>query len=612
MDSDNDSYQDEEYTYEDYAEYGDEEEDEVVDQSFSPVGLKSVHMADGGEEGNGFSPPGNAKRLSSISTGGSKGSRSSTGSSSSKAPAVLVVPDDSYIIADCTEVKPLMNCLVNEVSSLLDLNTDMTQTLLHNNKWDKEKLVDIFFADSDRALKDAGLDLFSQELISLALYDERSEEAEKSSGKMGVFRCRICCDCCDVGTFFSLGCGHKFCRPCYSEYLRNQVNDGPSCIQAHCPEHKCSQAVTKSVFRALLVNPEDAVRYDLYYIKNFIEVSKAMKYCPAPRCDKVAIGSGITTVRCSCTYPFCFRCGEEAHDPCSCRQLVEWNEKCMNESETANWILANTRKCPNCMTRIEKNQGCNHMACKLCKHEFCWICMGVWSEHGQSTGGFYKCNRFDAGNINTQVDAAQKAKAELDRYLHYYQRFHGHDTSLKYASGQREQAEKRMVEQQESQKSSWIDVQFLKQAAEQVIDCRRVLKYTYVMGFSLIDSSPEKQLFEHHQEMLEKNTEKLHEYTEQPLDQLDRPQVVNLTRVTERFMASLLASMTGGVVSMTDDNMNGSLGVLGVSGEKEEAQVSPRSSSSRKKGSKDSEGGSSMSLRKPSNRASSKKAAKGG
>ena len=42
----------------------------------------------------------------------------------------------------------------------------------------------------------------------------------------------------------------------------------------------------------------------------------------------------------------------------------------------ANWILANTRKCPNCNTRIEKNQGCNHMTCRLCKHEFCWTCMG--------------------------------------------------------------------------------------------------------------------------------------------------------------------------------------------------------------------------------------------
>ena len=46
-------------------------------------------------------------------------------------------------------------------------------------------------------------------------------------------------------------------------------------------------------------------------------------------------------------------------------------------SETANWILANTKKCPMCNSRIEKNQGCNHMNCKICKHEFCWICMGI-------------------------------------------------------------------------------------------------------------------------------------------------------------------------------------------------------------------------------------------
>ncbi len=31
------------------------------------------------------------------------------------------------------------------------------------------------------------------------------------------------------------------------------------------------------------------------------------------------------------------------------------------------------------------------------------------------------------------------------------------------------------------------------------------------------------------------------------------PQVVNLTRVTEKFMSSLLASMTGGVVSLDSD-----------------------------------------------------------
>jgi ariadne-1 len=59
-------------------------------------------------------------------------------------------------------------------------------------------------------------------------------------------------------------------------------------------------------------------------------------------------------VKCLCGAAFCFRCGEEAHDPAACQQVATWNEKCMNESETANWILANTRKCSQCHTRIEK------------------------------------------------------------------------------------------------------------------------------------------------------------------------------------------------------------------------------------------------------------------
>ena len=92
-------------------------------------------------------------------------------------------------------------------------------------------------------------------------------------------------------------------------------------------------------------------------------------------CEKVAVGSGITTVKCTCGHPFCFRCGEEAHEPCGCAQLAEWAQKCQNESETANWILANTRKCPACSARIEKNQGCNHMTCRHCRYEFCWVCM---------------------------------------------------------------------------------------------------------------------------------------------------------------------------------------------------------------------------------------------
>ena len=107
---------------------------------------------------------------------------------------------------------------------------------------------------------------------------------------------------------------------------------------------------------------------------------------------------------------------------------------------------------------------------------------------------------------------AERAKQELERYLHYYQRYHGHADALKHAANTRLQTEKRMGDIQEKEKSSWIDVEFLKQANEQIIECRRVLKYTYVLGFFLEDNTAVKHLFEHQQEMLEKNTEQLHRY----------------------------------------------------------------------------------------------------
>ncbi|RYG60040.1 hypothetical protein EON64_19655, partial [archaeon] len=86
-----------------------------------------------------------------------------------------------------------------------------------------------------------------------------------------------------------------------------------------------------------------ADKFDDYLLRNYLDTSKHMRHCPAPRCDRVAIGNGVSAITCLCGHPFCFRCGEEAHEPVSCAQRACWAEKCANESETANWILANTR-----------------------------------------------------------------------------------------------------------------------------------------------------------------------------------------------------------------------------------------------------------------------------
>jgi ariadne-1 len=76
-----------------------------------------------------------------------------------------------------------------------------------------------------------------------------------------------------------------------------------------------------------------------------------------------------------------------------CDTVSKWIVKNSAESENLNWILANTKPCPKCKRPIEKNQGCMHMTCSQCKNEFCWLCLANWQEHGESTGGFYACNR---------------------------------------------------------------------------------------------------------------------------------------------------------------------------------------------------------------------------
>lgn len=124
----------------------------------------------------------------------------------------------------------------------------------------------------------------------------------------------------------------------------------------------------------------------------------------------------VPTVVCHCGNDMCFGCGYAAdHRPVLCKIVKLWEKKCADDSETANWLNAHTKECPKCQSTIEKNGGCNHMTCKKCKGEFCWVCMGPWSEHGTS---WYQCNRFDEKSGINARDAQAKSRASLERYLH--------------------------------------------------------------------------------------------------------------------------------------------------------------------------------------------------
>ncbi len=62
--------------------------------------------------------------------------------------------------------------------------------------------------------------------------------------------------------------------------------------------------------------------------------------------------------------------------------FIRYTDTTDANSDTARLIALTTKKCPNpatkCTVPIEKNEGCQHMTCTQCRHEFCWVCLRPW------------------------------------------------------------------------------------------------------------------------------------------------------------------------------------------------------------------------------------------
>lgn len=446
-------------------------------------------------------------------------------------------------ISRAEDIVPEMQRRIREVTEILDIPKAAAAILLREHKWSKEHLFEVYYADADDILKKHGI-------------FNRCNPRDPMKTSPDDF-CPICYDDMSERPSMSMPCGHEFHMDCWKEFCVNAIEqEGPSCVYATCPDASCKEVVTEVEVRKAA--PDYLDRFQTYQLRNFVESNTLTRWCPGAGCDRIACAATASAMEqegsvanCdSCGSSFCMVCGEEPHAPSGCKELATWTEKCRNESETANWILANTKSCPKCSSRIEKNQGCNHITCQRCKYEFCWICCGDWASHGAGSGGYYHCNKYDPKKTTSSDNSdAARAKRELDRYLHYYKRYHAHSEAQKFAKKQLKETESRMVLLQESSKNSqWTDVEFLKTANEQLVECRKVLKYTYVYAYYMNpDQKMQRERFEHHQEMLEKFTESLSEQSEKPLDQMDRTVVINQTRVVDKFTKSVLQYVKEGL-----------------------------------------------------------------
>lgn len=55
------------------------------------------------------------------------------------------------------------------------------------------------------------------------------------------------------------------------------------------------------------------------------------------------------------------------------RELLANPDKAQNATD--DWIAKNTKPCPKCNVRVQKDGGCFYMQCLRCRHAFCWQCL---------------------------------------------------------------------------------------------------------------------------------------------------------------------------------------------------------------------------------------------
>uniref|UniRef100_A0A8C9GME7 RBR-type E3 ubiquitin transferase n=1 Tax=Piliocolobus tephrosceles TaxID=591936 RepID=A0A8C9GME7_9PRIM len=407
---------------------------------------------------------------------------------------------------------------------------------------------------------------FPQESIQIKnnLTDNNDSSQNISNKLTDKFICPILLTEHYVEDTYALNCGHKFSKDCWKQYLKTSLlNDFEDTIlNKKCIHAKCNEYVKKKNWKYLCDKPLYQ-KYKQTLLHIYIKHSPNLKKCPNEQCQNVielnisfdnfqtkngqdihndfinnytnqkmdGTSSDLTThnqpfiqkksnrlcnntynyAMCICGNTFCFKCLKEYHRPVSCFLKKEWETLLTKEDNNIKWININTKKCPNCDNPIEKNSGCMNIKC-ICGYSFCWLCLEKWDNH---RGGSYQCNKFIEHKLTQNnkeqmklMDEKKKNHITLNKYKHFKTRFDAHHYSERFS------IQTQLYFLHQFCETNNINIQKMKtleNAIIQLIDCRRILKWSYVLAYfaDWNDKRNNKNLFEYYQGELEKNLDLL-------------------------------------------------------------------------------------------------------
>ncbi|KAJ8409824.1 hypothetical protein AAFF_G00218830 [Aldrovandia affinis] len=501
------------------------------------------------------------------------------------------------------DLRRLKDMLIVETADMLQAPLFTAEALLRAHGWDREKLLEAWMSNPEDCCQRSGVHMPTPPPSGYNAWDTlpsprtprttRSsvtspDEISLSPGDESMPLCGICM--CAISVFedpVDMSCGHEFCRACWEGFLNLKIQEG----EAHnifCPACDCFQLVPVEVIESVVSREMDK-RYLQFDIKAFVENNPAIRWCPTAGCERAVrlTRQGPTAsasdylsfpllrapaVDCGKGHLFCWECLGEAHEPCDCQTWKMWLHKVseMKPEELAGvseayedaanclWLLTNSKPCANCKSPIQKNEGCNHMQCAKCKYDFCWICLEEWKKHSSSTGGYYRCTRYEviqqveeqSKEMTVEAEKKHKSFQELDRFMHYYTRYKNHEHSYQLEQRLLKTAKEKMEQLSRAfsgREGPAPDTMFIEDAVLELLKTRRILKCSYPYGFFLEPKSTKKEIFELMQTDLEMVTEDLAQKVNRPYLRTPRHKIIRAACLVQQKRQEFLASVARGV-----------------------------------------------------------------
>ena len=191
-------------------------------------------------------------------------------------------------------------------------------------------------------------------------------------------QCIVCFDESAIATSRPC-CSKLVCTDCMVQIVRLSVTEG--IVHIKCPNPECDKALTDKEIVQLIGYDADLKRkYDRFRLDYVKDGNK--KACP--RCclitehklpRKFRLKESDVKLKCtSCDLEWCFKCHAPWHEGLTCKAFRTGDKQFHQWTEGRVRSVPNCQKCPICRVYIERSDGCNHMTCRRCGTEFCYLC----------------------------------------------------------------------------------------------------------------------------------------------------------------------------------------------------------------------------------------------